>query len=79
MPRIEPGYIANFQTLLRAGDNGDLALLDCRDRATGAPVRVVAAVCTDPDGVTFVPLAKLFDGDPHEELDPPGYDMEATS
>ncbi len=72
MPAIEPGYRINFQTLQNACKAGSLALLDCRDKATGLPVRVIVAVNDEPDGgCSFVPLARMFDGNPYDELDPP--------
>jgi hypothetical protein len=76
MPALETGYKKNFETLRRAIRNGDCALVDCRDKRTGQPVRVVCAMQRESDGeITMVPIAKLFDGDPYEELDPPGYDL----
>lgn len=76
MPRIEPGYKANFETLRRAAAAGDLALVDCQDKSTLKPVRVICAMQRERDGITMVPLAKLFDGDPYEELNPPNPDGE---
>jgi len=74
LPKLEPGYIENFQTLKTAAANGDLALLDCQDRKTGRAVRVMAAIGRDGNEFTMVPLAKMFDGDPYEELNPPSPD-----
>jgi hypothetical protein len=72
---ITIGYKTNFQTLLDAARNGDLALLDCQDKKTGLPVRVIVALNRESNGdVTFAPLAKLFDGNPYEELNPPNPD-----
>lgn len=69
---IEPGYKANFETLQRASENGDLALMECTDKVTGKPVMVICAVGRDDDGqYVFSPLAKMFDGNPYEEIDPP--------
>jgi hypothetical protein len=63
---------ANFNTMLLAAKNGDLALLDCRDKKTGKQVHVACAVHQEPDGEYHIsPFAKLFDGDPYEEVDPP--------
>lgn len=76
MPAIEDGYAANFKTLMRAADSKQLALLDCRDKNTGKPVRVIVAVNKDGEAFEFVPLARMFDGNPYDELDPP--DTEST-
>lgn len=68
----------NFETLQRAGENGHLALLECADAATGEPVFTIVAVQTTPSLViggepdyTFVPLARMFDGNPYEAVIPP--------
>lgn len=69
---IEMGYKKNFDTLSRAFRNGDVALMKCRDRVTQKPVMAVCAVNHERNGdVSFAPLAKLFDGNPYEELHPP--------
>jgi hypothetical protein len=62
----------NFNTLLTAARNGDLALLECTDKQTGEPVYVLCAVQADPDGMySMVPLAKQFMDNPYDEVDPP--------
>ena len=66
------GYEENFNTLLRAADADDLVLVACTDAATGKMVATVCALSrSTTDEITLVPLAKLFDGDPYEELAPP--------
>lgn len=71
---IDQGYKANFQTLKRAAVNGDLALMECRDAQTDLTVMVVCAVQRLGDAFQFVPMAKLFDGNPYEEVLPPSRD-----
>lgn len=71
MPSLTPGVVANFNTLQRASRAGDLALLDCQDRATGQPVSVIAAIRWDGREYLITPLARLFDGDPYAELNSP--------
>ena len=73
MPKLEAAHVANFATLERACRDGRLALLDCRDIRTGKPARVIVAVAASPDGEAyeFIPLARMFDGDPYDELNPP--------
>lgn len=69
---IPDGYKSNFNTLQRTFSNGDAALVECTDNRTGAPVFTVCAVQRREDGsIEMVPLAKLFDGNPYEELNPP--------
>lgn len=60
----------NFNTLLDAARAGHLALVECTDKVTG---RYVATICACNEGaeIEMVPLAKLFDGNPYDELDPP--------
>jgi hypothetical protein len=65
------GERANYQTLLRASDNGDLALIECTERATGRRVAVLAAIAFNGDEYVITPLARLFDSNPYEDLDPP--------
>lgn len=72
---INKAHQHNFETLLRAADNGDLCLLECTDWATGKPVMAVCAVQQDDDELMFVPIAKLFDGNPYKEIAPPSTDV----
>jgi hypothetical protein len=48
----------NFNTLLRAARNGDLALLECAD-TEGDLVDVVCAVNEDAEAFEFVPIALM--------------------
>lgn len=66
---LKEGDCANFDTLLRAAEDGNLCLLECQDKATGKYVAVVCAVNEEEDDVvSLVPIAKLFEGDPYEEV-----------
>lgn len=66
------GDVANFKTLQRAMLNRDCALVECTDAVTGNPVAVLCAMSADPHGnVTMTPLARLFDGNPYEQVRPP--------
>ena len=64
---IAKGYTTNFETLLKAARNKDLFLLECTDAKTGVSVITICAMSQDG----AVPLAKMFDGNPYEELIPP--------
>lgn len=59
-----------FQLLLNAARKGDLCLASCEDAKTGQPVFAVCAVNRGEE-YELVPLAKLFNNDPYEELLPP--------
>lgn len=62
---------ANFQTLLRAAENGHLALMECVDAVTGEPRYVICAVARDGDYL-FTPFGHLADGNPYKAYVPPG-------
>ena len=67
---IFTGHKNNFETLKQAAANGDLALMECQSSATGKPVMVLCAVNRNRDEFEFVPVAKLFDGNPYDEVIP---------
>ena len=55
-------YRLNFQTLCRAIQHCDVALLECIDPTTGKPSGVVCATNRTTSGLLeFVPLALLLD------------------
>lgn len=63
---------ANFETLLRAARNGDLALMECTDASNGIPRYVLAAVQRDDGGeYLFTPFGHLAEGNPYEAYHPP--------
>ena len=68
---IAEGYKHNFETLLRASTNGDLSLLECVNTQTKQTEIVICAVHHQlPDEYVFTPLAKMFNGNPFEEVFP---------
>lgn len=75
---ISKGYLANFKTLSTAFANKHTGLIECTDAVTGKPVMVICAFSHDSatGEVITVPLAKLFDGNPYEELVPPTMEEE---
>ncbi len=62
---------ANFATLLRAAEDGNLALMECADLATGAPRYVICAVGRDGGEYVVTPFGHLAPGDPYEAYQPP--------
>jgi len=68
---ISKGHIANFETLRKAFKNKAVILMECTDVETGKPVITVCAVDVVNGEYEFSPLAKMFDGNPYEELNPP--------
>lgn len=77
---ISKGFKVNLETLVQAAKNGDIRLVECTDKITGNAVTVVCATWIDEDEqYNFVPMAKMFNGNPYEELNPPDYDEENTN
>lgn len=69
---INEGYQRNFETLCRAINNNDVALLECTDAQSGETVIAIVALNREENGdVSFAPLAKMFNGNPYDELVPP--------
>jgi len=69
---INDAYKSNFDTLVLAAKNDDLALMECTDAVTGEVVMAVCVVIELKSGETdFMPVAKLFNGSPYDELIPP--------
>lgn len=61
----------NFETLLKAAGNGDLALMECVDAVSGATRYVICAVGRDNDDYVFTPFGHLAEGNPYEAYRPP--------
>jgi hypothetical protein len=69
---ISDGYVSNLETIIKAAEDGSLALLECTDMVTGKIIIAVCAINIEAGGnFSAVPLAKMFDGNPYEELNPP--------
>lgn len=62
---------ANFNTLLRAAADGNLALMECFDATSGAPRYVICAVGRDGTDYVFTPFGHLADGNPYDAYVPP--------
>jgi hypothetical protein len=72
---LATGHKANFETLKRAFDAGDVALMECQLVATGEPVAVICAANRMADGeIEFAPFGMLFNNSPYELLNPPNPD-----
>lgn len=61
----------NFQTLLRAAQNGDLALMECLDAETREVRYVICAVGREGDMFAVTPFGHLAPGNPFEAYVPP--------
>jgi len=71
---IPEPYKKNFKTMQEAFQAGHLALVECQDKTTKRPVIAVCAVSFDGKMYNIVPFAKMFDGNPYDELNPPNPD-----
>ena len=64
--------INNFGTLKSATNDGNLALMECEEKATGKKVPMVCAVYIDEDDqYNFVPLAVMLECNPYDDYLPP--------
>jgi hypothetical protein len=71
-PTLLRGYRANFQTMLQASDNGDLALVSAIRKADQQPVALVCAMQRNDDQtITPVPFAVMVEGNPFELFEDP--------
>ena len=70
-----PDYArANFNTLMRAADDGNLALMECADAHTGEPRYVLCAVHRDGTEYAFTPFGHLAGENPYDLYVPPAPD-----
>ena len=69
----------NFQTLLRAASDGNLALMECTDAVTGEPRYVICAVGRDGTDFVFTPFGHLADGNPYDAYLPPSEPLAGPS
>jgi len=68
-----PGIcVRNYTLLLRAAERGDLALMECTDRQTGAPIYVICDVWREGSIQGVTPLAQLQAGNSSVIIWPPG-------
>ena len=66
---------SNFNTLQRAGDNSDLALISAIRKADQKQVALVCAMQADAAGMIMpIPLAVMIEGNPFEDFEDPTVD-----
>lgn len=68
---IPSGIKTNFETLKRAAENGDLALMECVDAITGEPRYVLCAVHQSAGEYVMSPFGHLCTENPYEVYLPP--------
>jgi Family of unknown function (DUF6117) len=69
----------NFDTLLRAASNGNLALMECTDAITGERRYVICAVGREGTDYLFTPFGHLADGNPFDAYLPPAETLPGQS
>lgn len=57
---------ANFDTLVKAAQAGDLALMECTEAQSGETRYVLCAVSRDHDDYVMTPFGHLAPGNPYE-------------
>jgi hypothetical protein len=63
------GHKRNFQSLVDAFQNGDVALMECQLAATKETAAVICAANRLPDGeIQFVPFCMMFNGNPYRSV-----------
>ena len=65
-PKLRKGDTANFETLKKAGINGDLALVSAIRKSDGKSVALVCAMGWDGESYLPAPLAVMVEGNPFE-------------
>ncbi|MBY5637876.1 hypothetical protein HFO39_24460 [Rhizobium leguminosarum] len=64
----------NFDTLLRAAADGNLALMECLDAVTREPRYVLCAIGRTDGEYVFAPFGHLANGNPYDAYLPPDPD-----
>ena len=72
-PRLRKGDRHNFETLLRATEDGAVAVVSAIRKADRRPVALVCAMQEndDDDTITPIPFAVMVEGNPFELFDDP--------
>ena len=63
---------AIFDEIKEAAKNDCLCLMECEEIGTKKKVPVICSHCTENGVHHFQPLAKLFAGNPYNQVAPPG-------
>lgn len=63
---LAKGHKTNLETIIRAANDGALAVLEVEEIETGAPAALLVAVVFDGTNYNFTPMARMFDDNPYE-------------
>jgi Family of unknown function (DUF6117) len=66
-PALTDGYKANFDTLLQAGVDRNLAMISCIRKVDNVPVAMVVAIHREGEDFQITPLAVMCEGNPYED------------
>lgn len=74
---IPEPFRSNFETLLRAASDGNLAVVECTDASTGAPRYVICAIVAvsgagEDLSYVMTPFGHLHEDDPYLAYIPSG-------
>jgi hypothetical protein len=71
-PKLLRGYRVNFETLQKACDRKDLALVSAIRKSDKKPVALVCAMQRNDNGFIMpVPLAVMCEGNPFDDFEDP--------
>lgn len=71
---IPQGHKQNLDTIIRAAENGALAVVECFNKRENRVVNVLCAIGFDGKEYAISPFAQLFDDNPYDILNPPDPD-----
>ena len=70
--KLSDGYVSNFDTLCKARDNRQLALVSAIRKSDKKSVALVCAMQTNEDkSITPIPFAVMVEGNPFELFEDP--------
>ena len=75
MKLLDP-FMRNFDMLTKSFGLGDVCLAACKEKTTGKTVAVICAVKQLGNDVELVPYAKMLEGDPYAQYEPPSVNDE---
>lgn len=64
--------VMTFRNLTACAREHTLVLAECEDVRTGKKAYVVCEQFSDHGSVRYTPIARLFDGNPYNDITPPG-------
>lgn len=72
--RLIDAHMRNFDMLTKAFGFGTVCIAACKEIATDKTVAIICAVNQHGEEFELVPYAKMLEGDPYTQYEPPGLD-----